>query len=103
MDAHELVKEPLRKKRKFSNYGDSLCRPKLNGWYTMHALKNLLGKDTAKSMASTAPARWAGQGYGKPCIKVFLITDGEDAFKVYSEQFYVPPPPGYPGRSGQPF
>ena len=101
MDPHEPVEEPLRKMRKPSN-GDTLCRPQLNGWYTMHALENLLGEDTAKSVASTAPKRWAGQGHGKPCIDQFLITDGQDAWKVYFEKFYVPPPPGYPGRRRQP-
>ena len=102
MDPHEPVAEPLRKRRKPSN-GDPLCRPQLNGWYTMHALENLLGEDTAKSVASTAPKRWAGQGHGKPCIEQFLITDGEDAFKVYFERFYVPPPHGYPGRRKEPY
>ena len=62
----------------------------------MHVLVNLLGESAAKSEASSAPKRWAGQGDGKPCIVQFLITDGEDAF----EQFYVPPPNGYPGRKG---
>ena len=83
--------EHVRKRRKLPN-GNALCRPQLNGWYTMQALVDLLGADTAKSEASAAPTRWAGQGHGKPCIDQFLITDGEDAFKIYSEQFYVPPP-----------
>ena len=102
MDPYELEEEPPCKKRKTSN-NDPLCRPQLNGWYTMHALEYLLEKDTAKSVASTAPTRWKGQGHGKPCVEQFLITDGEDAWKVYLEQFYVPPPPGYPGRRRQPY
>ena len=99
MDPHEPVEEPLRKKSKPPN-GYSMCRPQLNGWYTMHILVNLLGENAAKSEAKSAPKRLAGQGYGKPCIEQFLITDGEDAFKIFFERFYVPPPNGYPGRQG---
>ena len=80
MDPHEAKEERRHKKRKHSN-GDPLCRPQLNGWYTMPALENPLGKDIAKSAASTAPKRFAGQEHGKLSIEQFLITDGEDAFK----------------------
>ena len=91
-DQNDHVEESLRKKKKLTNR-DPLCHPRLYGWYTLHALQNLLGEDIAKTKANIAPKRWAGQGHGKPCIQQFLITDGEDAFKVYFEQFYVPPPP----------
>ena len=90
MDPHEAGEERLRKKRKYSN-GDPLCHPQLNGWYTMHVLKNRLGEVTAKSVASTAPKRFDAQGQEQ-----FLIADGEDALK----QFYGPPPRGYTGRQG---
>ena len=97
MDTHEAEEERLHKKRKHSN-GDPLCRPRLYGWYTIETLTELLGPHNAKNEASTAPSRFTGQGYDKPCKQFFLITDGEDALKVYIEQFYVPPPKGYPGR-----
>ena len=84
MDPYEGEDERTHKKRKHSN-GNPLCHPQLNGRYTMHALENLLGEDTAKSAASTTPKRFAGRGHGKPNIEQFLITDGEDTFK----QFYV--------------
>ena len=87
MDSHEAAEEQPWKKMKLSN-GDPLCSPQLNGWYTMPALENLLGKNAARIAASTAPKRFEGQGYDRPCVEQFLITDGGDAFK----QLYVPPP-----------
>ena len=68
----------------------------------MQDLNDLLGPDTAKSVASAAPNRFAGQGHGKPCIEQFLVTDGADAWEIYYEQSYVPPPNQYPGRQGYP-
>ena len=68
-----------------------------NGWYTMLALENLLGRNTAKSTTNMAK-RFDAQGNAQ-----FLLTDGEDAFKVYFEQFYAPPPHGYPGRRREPY
>mgnify|MGYP001213904883 CR=1 FL=1 len=93
MDTHAAEEVRLHKKRKHSK-GDPLCPPQLNDWYTMHDLKNLLGEKRAKIEASTAPNRFSGQGYDKPCIEEFLITHDEETFK----KFYVPPPHGYPRR-----
>ena len=98
MEPRETEEGPLRKKSKLSDK-NLASRPQLHGWFTMHDLKELLKSDEdAKRLASNAPYCLKGQGHGNPCIAIFLITDGQDAWELYRKHFYVPPPPGYPGR-----